>query len=120
MKIRQLILCASAVYAQGADILREAYEGNYAFFIWLRQRVLSLQSITKFGASTINNNLTRHNIGVIQNERVKQVKPGINWAGPYFAVLALRTWFQIVLVLQALLTTHHSKPERWVQAPLTR
>lgn len=32
MKIRQLILCASAVYAQGADILREAYEGNYAFF----------------------------------------------------------------------------------------
>ena len=33
MKIRQLILCASAVYAQGADVLREAYEGNYAFFL---------------------------------------------------------------------------------------
>ena len=36
MKIRQLILCtASAVFAQGTDKLREAYEGNYDVFGFL-------------------------------------------------------------------------------------
>ena len=35
MKIRQLILCASTIYAQGTDILRDAYQGNFCFFFAL-------------------------------------------------------------------------------------
>ena len=36
MKIRQLILCASTIYAQGTDILRDAYQGNFCFSFRLK------------------------------------------------------------------------------------